>query len=330
MISEYVIILNIYKLKTLSDNTVEYKSYLINQNNRLTYNAIVFGDSRILSLNAKYISEKVSESSNKEFNLYNFSTPNHGIRSYYLLLKKYLKNHQKPDYIIFSSAPLNISGEWSLDNTHENIGFIHRMVQMYSLNEMVEVLPFKVFMTSICVKFERLSMLILYRARIKKAIRKPELHFKDRMAFVLKSSRLYNGGIIFNRNKKLTQKEIRNSEYFDFPIEINDQMVYWYEKFFSLAENNGTRILIVNAPMHYEIIQNREADGSHDRYRQLLNRWQKKFDNIDILGSVFRGYELDYFNDWEHLNVRGTRKFTFEISDQLSRYLNDSKINEMN
>jgi len=321
------------RLRPLSDSVMEYKSYLLNTQGNKRYDAVVFGDSRILSLNARYISEHVSEKLGRDFELYNFAVPNHGVSTYYLLLKKYLKNHPAPRHILFSSAPVNLSGDWSVEKSEGRSEALHRMCQLYSLKELSDVLPFRTMLKALTVKAERISFLVLYRGVIKKGLHKYYKniikkgpanlndYFIDSMTTSIQACIKYNGGVIFERNKVVTEVEITANKYYNWILEIDHGMDFWYQKFFALAQENGIRVLIINAPVYHDILQNSERNGSNQTYRRAVERWQSKYSNIEVLGPLLQPYTIEHFNDWQHLNVPGTRQFTFSVTDYLTEYL---------
>jgi hypothetical protein len=319
--TEFAVGMNVTRLKTLSDSVIDYKSYLLNEGNSKKYDAVVFGDSRIMGLNAQYISEHVSGNLGRKFELYNFSIPNNGISTYYLLLKKYLKNQPAPRYILFSSAPVNLSGDWSVEKSVGRSEILHRMSQLYSLNELLEVLPVRMWVTALTVKAERLSFLLLYRGAVKKALVDPKNNFNDVMTGAIRSCIRYNGGNIFSRNKAVTEQEIKSNKYYEWNLEVDENVDYWYQRFFSLAQEHGIKVLLINAPVYHDILQNGELNGTNQTYRQVVQRWQLKFDNIEVLGPLQQSYTIENFSDWQHVNVSGTRQFTFSVTDYLIDYL---------
>lgn len=319
--TEFAAGMNVTRLKTLSDSATEYKSFLLNEGESKSYDAVVFGDSRIMGLNARYISEHVSENLGRKFELYNFSIPNNGISTYYLLLKKYLKNQPAPRYILFSSAPVNLSGDWSVEKSVGRSEILHRMSQLYSLNELMEVLPAHMWITALTVKAERLSFLLLYRGAIKKALVDPDNYFNDVMTGAIRSCVRYNGGVIFNRTKTVTEQEIKSNKYYEWVLEVDANADGWYQRFFSLAQEHGIQVLLINAPVYHDILQNSERNGSNQTYRRAVERWQSKYSNIEVLGPLLQPDTIEHFNDWQHLNVPGTRQFTFSVTDYLTEYL---------
>lgn len=333
LVTEFSVSRVVNRLRTSSDSVMEYKSYLLSGKGKKKYDAVVFGDSRIMSLNAQYVSEHVSNALGKKFELYNFSMPNHGVRTYYLLLQKYLRNHPAPRYILFSSAAINLSGDWGVRASVGRSEILHRLCQLYSLKELKEVLPFKTFLMALTVKAERLSYIVLYRAIIKKSVfkvwkeiinKKPvdlKHFFTDTMSETILSCARYNGGVIYVRNKKVTEEEIIHSKYYDSVLIIDEDMDYWYQKFFALAHEHGIEVLLVNAPVYRDIFQNNERNGNNQTYRQVVNRWQIKYDNIEVAGPLLQPYVLENFSDWQHLNVIGTRQFPFSVTDDLLEYL---------
>ncbi|MDC0584593.1 hypothetical protein OAO55_02560 [Bacteroidales bacterium] len=83
-------------------------------------------------------------------------------------------------------------------------------------------------------------------------------------------------------------------------------------KFLDLAKENGIKILLTNTPCY---------EGRYDQFEALpdcVNEAIKRYDNVDILGDKFQipFYPKSHFVDIEHLNDRGSKKYTREVANQ--------------
>lgn len=322
LIVEGFVRLNLSRILTLSDGIVAVRKQTLKNPESKYYDAIIVGDSRVLGINTKYISDQVSKALGTQQIFYNYAIPNHGIRAYYLFLKKFLQTHQPPKYIIFSSAPLGISGEWTVSEAQDSSTEIHYLTQLYSNRELRGVFPFWQRMGFNLNKLEQLSKLIAYRLRIKVGLGNPEQYFtKDKLEAIPRQEVEYNGAQIIVRNAPVGIDEMRRSPYYQFPIFPDAETVKWYGEFFALAQANNITVLICNMPIYQEILANRQVDGSNERYINVVDGWMREFDNLEILGSLLSAYELKYFSDWHHLNLEGIRQHSFVLADQLIEYL---------
>ncbi|MBZ0165706.1 MAG: hypothetical protein K8I00_02790, partial [Candidatus Omnitrophica bacterium] len=194
--TEVFVTMNVHKLRPPSLSALIYKQYLMEEGRGTSYDMIIMGDSRFMGLNAKYISRELSREFGREYTVYNFALLNQGIRTYTLLLRKYLRNHMPPEYILFGSAPLGITGEWAADKEQGRNQALHYLGQLYSIPELFQALPPRSWGTVLAIKGERLSNLVLYRQAIQKAIDRPNYFYKDYLTPAVRYLDKNNGGLI--------------------------------------------------------------------------------------------------------------------------------------
>lgn len=298
-----------HKLRTPSLSALIYKQYRMESAQNVRHDMIVMGDSRFMGLNAKWLQDDLSAAMNRPFTVYNYAMLNQGIRSYTLLLRKYLKNHPAPQYILFGSAPMGITGEWAADKEPGRNRAMHYLGQMYSLPEMLSVLPIRSYGTAVAVEIERLSKLVLYRDAIKKAINRPEYFYKDYLTPAVRFLNKNNGGLIIGGFVPITEDHVRESKYFHMPLDVDPEMDYWYRQFFQLAKDNGITILLANSPIAQVLYDERENNGSHDQYAEAVSAWQQEYSNLIVVPPLLQSHPVEDFKDWHHLNLEGTYKY---------------------
>ena len=316
-VTELVVAQYVHRLRPPSLSAMTYKQYLMETAAQGDLDLIIFGDSRFMGLNAKLIAEEISALSGEEFTAYNYAMLNQGIRTYYLLLQKYLRNHAPPQYILFGAAPIGITGEWAADREAGRNEALHYLAQLYPLADLWPVLPLRAKGTMLTIKLERLSNLVLYRKALKQAISRPEYHFKDYLTPAVRFLDKNNGGLIIGGFIKITDEDVRQSQYFETPLTVDPEMDYWYRRFFDLARRHGIQVLLANQPITSVLFHKREENGSNDRYRALVARWDKEFENLHIIPPLLQPYPVEDFKDWHHLNLEGTYRYI----DQLVFYL---------
>lgn len=313
-------------LYTHSDIVIAYKKDLIETSweGKDSINGIIMGDSRILGLHAKEISEAVSKASaekgksRRSYHFFNYSFPNHGVRSYYLLLKKYLYFNPKPEIIIFSSSPYALTRHWNLKTKDQlNSKDFHRFVSLFSIQECAEVFSSRNLTKAMAIKLEHQSMLVAYRKRIQLWFQNPS-DFKDKRAWLKRSITKSNGGALIGRNIPSTSKDVMNSEYYVNYFDPEKDSILWYQNFFALAQKNNVKIIVLNAPLPAALYHKREASGENKKYIKLMEKFKSEFNNIILLNPLIEGYELNYFSDTHHLNKNGFKKFSKESRERLT------------
>ncbi len=322
-LTEIYVQINVNRLRTPSHSALIYKQYRLENAIDGDLDMIIMGDSRFMGINAKWLEGDLSAALGRKFRVYNYAMLNHGIRAYVLLLRKYLRGHRPPKYILFGSAPLGITGEWAVDREPGRNQALHYLAQIYTLPEMWSVLPVRAWGTVLLVEMERLSKLVLYREAIKKAINRPEYFFVDYLTPAIRFLDKNNGGLIIGGFVTLTDDDIRESKYFHTPLEVDPQMERWYREFFALAREHGITVLIANSPIAQVLYEEREANGSNERYERLVAAWQSDFDNVRVIPPLMQPYPVEDFKDWHHLNLEGTYKYIQGLLPEVVRQIRE-------
>jgi len=312
-------------LATPSDVIIRYKEKILNGRNPsgVTPNIIIMGDSRVLGLHARELSQELSARLGREISVYNYAFPNHGVRGYHLLLKHYLRHHPRPEAIVFYSSPFAITGAWNLDDERAiEDRDLFRFISIYSLRECLAVLPPHVFLRALRMKAERLSVLIAYRARILAALHR-EQGFHDKGPWVERSFAKSWGGAIIVRNKAADEGEVSRSEYYQTALEPDPAAIEWFARFFALAREHGIPVVIANAPLVASVFEKRQSNGANRRYAAVMEDFPLRFDNVVLTDPLLEGWDISFFSDAHHLNREGFRRFSFEaaapIADVLER-----------
>ncbi len=309
----------------LSDGIIQLRRQSVEEGGPYTHQAVIMGDSRILGVDAKYLSDIISQNIGSEFVIHNYAIPNHGIRTYYMFLKKYLRRHQAPRFIILSSAPIGITGEWSIQEIDTSEASVSYLSRLYSIKDILEAFPAAMAMQFIGIKVEGMSKLISYRARLRDRILEPATLFHNRMSAVKKAEREYSGGQFVESNIPITSDYISETKYYDYQFSVDAESVEWYQKFFELAKTSNIQVLILNVPVVSTLYQKREENTSHKIYRDTVSRWLEDYDNLIVLEPLLEAYEIEYFSDWHHLNREGMDRFTSEIARRLLDFVKASE-----
>ncbi len=319
IIVEVIVRSNLYYLTTHSDALIHYKEKILRKRDKkISPNAILMGDSRILGLHAKEISDNLI---NLNYSFYNYALPNHGVRGYYLLLKKYLKYNPAPEVILFYSSPIALTKAWNLDNVDKiDKKKLFRFVSLYSLIDSFEILPLKIFYKALMLKIEKISNLVTYRKKIRKLFANRS-DFKDKSSWLKSSLEISSGGAIICQNKEPTMKDVVTSEYYQTHFKLNSDSLYWFDQFFKLAQDNAIEIIISNAPLVKPTFKKREENGNNQKYIKQMKNFEKKFENITLIEPLLEGWNLSYFCDTQHLNKEGLKLFTEESSNKISKSL---------
>lgn len=303
----------VHKLWPPSLCALMYKQQKLERTRDGYFDMIVMGDSRFMGLNAQWLQEDISAAVGREFSVYNYAMLNQGIRSYTLLLRKYLRHYRPPRYILFGSAPLGITGEWAADKEPGRNSALHYLAQMYSLPELLGVLPCRSWPTIVEVKIERLSKLVLYREAIKKAINNRDYFFKDYLTPAARFLDKNNGGFIIGGFVTVSDDDIRRSKYYHTPLQVDPAMDRWYREFFALARENNITVLMANSPIARVLYEERQQNGSNARYAAAVRGWQQAYPNLTVIPPLLQPYPVEDFKDWHHLNLEGTYKYIDEL-----------------
>lgn len=326
LITESFIRKNVQAIVGLEDSLfIQRKSHL-NGPKKLDYDGILIGDSRIIGINAKLISQTFSDTLKEDHNFHNFSLLYSDIRAHYILLKNYLEKHKKPQYIIFSSMPEATFNGWNIIyemyNKHTHI---YRFGTTFPLKDIYLTLPFRDFLKFIPIKTEGLSELFTYRGFIYSILVGKRRLQLEAQSYLNRSIDQKNGGVILGNTGHVTQKSIKRSLIYAQSTTMNENSVLWLEKFFQLAQENNIQVIMFNMPLLSSIYDQRMDNGFNKKYLNLLNELLKKYKNVTFIGPKIRTYDQKYFDDFSHLNTKGFDRFDKELNDILKQYLLNAK-----
>lgn len=309
---------HIYGLTSISYGILHYKDNIVKTENLDRFNGIFMGDSRILGLHAKEISDVVFTETGKRYEFFNYSFPQSGVQSYYLLLKKYLKYQKAPKVIVFMSSPIVLTGEWNFNKIERPFPIAFYCFSfLYSLRDTFASLPLETALAVARLKLENAFALIAYRAEIRKFLQDPST-YEDRREWLKRSMTVSNGGALMTRNVPPTVNEIKGSTFFTTEFKIDADSVNWYKKFFALALKHNIQVIIANAPLIDLVYAQREATGANVRYSREIMKFKKEFPHIHIIDPLVEPYGMEYFGDVHHLNREGFKKFTGSVGKRIA------------
>jgi len=308
-------------IRSFADSTILYKKSLLEGKQQLDFDGIFIGDSRILGVDAKLISNMVLKEQNKNYEFYNFSLPDHGVRGYYLFLKKYLERHKRPEFVFFATAPIGLTGKWNIVKNDKSMSAqLHRFCLLFSVKDYYEVFPFKFFIRATLAKIERISFFIAYRRMIRDFL---ENFDSARMNKPTLEQVTWNrnGGVNFGTGEPPSEEQVKSVAYYQMKFEVDKDTLYWYKKFFSLAEDQEIKVIIFNAPLMDVIYDKRQGDGTNQQYEKMIRIWQSEFKNISVMEPLLEPYDRKYFKDAQHLNGRGFQVFNHWLGEKFIQLL---------
>lgn len=318
LITEGVARHNAEAIRSFSDKLILYKKNIIESKKTGPFRGVILGDSLALGVDAKLLSRTISRQLNQDFPVYNLSLPEHGVQGYYLLLKKYLRHRPPPEVIFFSVSPSSWSGQNNFVRENEMMSTgLHRFCLLFSVPDCVEVFPAYFFPKALIGKIERLSFLVTYRRMIRDFLERaadsprPEPSLAD-----LTVGR--NGGVNFGIGEPPSDNAIKSTANHPAPFMPDAEALFWYEKFFHLAQKKDIRVIIFNAPVIEEVCAAWRDNGDNERYRGLMNDLAQKFPVINTVDPLWRPYNRTLFRDIVHLNGPGYDQFSRGLANQLS------------
>jgi len=301
------------RIRSFSDLIILYKKNLVEDEQLPYFNGVLLGDSRILGVDARLISDKLTQSVGRNVSFYNFSLPEHDVRGYYLFLKKYLKRHRPPAVILFSVSSDNWSGENNLPKSGVFMsGGLHRTCLLFSMAELAEVYPWTFWGMVFTAKIEGTSFLISHRRMIRNALENPVRLWAPYppMANVTLGR---NGGVHFGVGHPPSEEQIRQA---NAGTGVDAQSIFWFEKFLWLAREHGIRVVFFSAPWPQGMVLNSPVEGA-DFLKGILPGIQGRYENMFILEPVFVTYPREFFRDGEHLNGPGFDQFSEGLAQRL-------------
>lgn len=326
LIIEIIVRSNLYAFTSISHTILYHKKHIVRTTNLNKFNSLIMGDSRVLGLHAKEISKSVSKKTGEDYHFFNYSFPQSGVQSHYLLLKNYLKHQKKPKLIVMMSSPLTLTGEWNFQTLEKPypISF-YCFTFLYSVLETIKTMPPQSIIKTLLVKLEHTLKFVAYRKKIKKIIKNPS-SYHNREAWVKRAMAQSNGGAMMARTVGPTIQEIKDSIFYQNKFRPDTYSINWYIKFFQLAQEHKIKIIILNAPLPEIIYQKREKDGFNKIYLKMMREIQNQFRNIYFANPLNLGYPMDHYGDEHHLNKKGFRLFTKEAGDIIATTISQYKL----
>ena len=324
-ITESFIRKNIYTIIGAENSLILQKKQYLNSNKQLNYTGIILGDSRILNIDAKRISKTFTRNSNNDHEFYNFSVPYSDIRTYYLLLKNYLAKHKKPEYILFSSMPEATFEGWNLlKKMPDDYTYIYRFCLLFSLKDLYQTFPLPYFLKYLPTDIAFNSYTVMYRAFIRAIITGQSRFRINVRQRIIHSMEITNGGMLLGRQEGLSFEELEASPFYDQSKIINENSIFWLEKFFELAKKEDIKIILFNIPIIQPFYYKRMKNGFNKEYVRSLNKILEKYDNIIFIGPKLKTYNKKYFGDSAHLNAQGFQRFNKELNQKLEGFLQEN------
>ncbi len=144
------------------------------ENKNVSYDFVMYGDSRSLSIFGKKRQAGVND-----YSMYNFSLPAAGPRYFKFYLKKYLKNHPKPKAVIWAADPeqLQVSKSFSFHSDRVLWGqYKHRLLNLFSVSENFEQYQGKELFFIMKESVPNLLLSVKHREGIEKFLSGVKLH----------------------------------------------------------------------------------------------------------------------------------------------------------
>lgn len=311
------------------DNLVYYKyNYLAKNINK--YNVLLFGDSRSTFFDAKRLSDLLTETEKGNYQAYNLTFHHSDIRSYYLLLKKYLKKNEAPRMLFFCGMPEALFDGWNLKNSNpSDSAYWHRFFLKFAFFETIEVFPMKIQASTIIPRTENMLKLLEYRKYIKSLFNVSILrqHIVNTHQFlkILNVAESNNGGglmMVPDENKK---GDPLGNLLLNPGNKIDDDAVFWFKRFLSLANKNNIEVVVFNLPLKENLDRINEKNDFKKKYNLLLSNIANEFDNVKLLQPLIVDFPSEYFFDSNHLNESGIYKFYDEFFPSLTKLIEENK-----
>lgn len=281
-------------------------------------NAILIGDSRAMSIDARALSSHLTQKLQRPFRVYNYAFPAIGAEGYYLFLKKFLHHNQAPEVVFFCVRPLMLAGNALVEknSTHSHK---HRFFSLFSIGEYRETLNLKFFFKSLPLELRERLILITYRASIESFIKSflkgEPLEDKISKNIIIESM---NGGIPLEGPRLINIEEIRESPEWLDKLFIDPDALFWFEKFLQLAKDQRITVVIFNIPSVKDVYEKREQNGENALYQAAMGELKTKY-GLKIVEPLLEVYEYQYFADDNHLNEAGDRLFLEQLTQRLSQ-----------
>lgn len=226
----------------------------------------------------------------------------------YYSLKEYLENHPAPKTLILSYAPMHYM---DVDT------FWTRSVYFHTLDteDFFEIVK-------IARKYENTENILIEKYPVEYVMYKT--YMPNKYATALKKA-----GFVFRYEKtkeKYVQMEKQKgqsyygtadySDSFNGEAKVtdfkeNDVITHYLKEIFSLCEANNIRVIVKNMPMN-EASYNILTEDFKVHYNEYMEGLKKQFPAVNFQTELYC-YQNDYFGDADHLNEKGTERFSNEF-----------------
>ena len=294
-----------------------YKRAVVEDPQR-TYDYLVFGDSRSMSINGK------------KDEMYNFSLPAAGPRYFSFFLKKYLKYHdKKPRVVVWAADGFQFAGRKNVmyhDNPEVWKQFRHRLLNLFSISENWEQYEGEELAFIMKESLPTLLLSVKHREGFERIITGTKL--SD-----LRDMELGN----VRENKKLAQHleelngQVNVGNYFDVPdfvaldlskkslkqqIDQRNIKEYTMEPvldFLEAAEKNGIKVVILEIPLMTGL----SATGYNQAISRKLAEIAGRYEGAKYMRFPVMDYSPEYFAEGIHYN----RKGEIRMNGEFDRYV---------
>jgi len=302
----------------IHDYLMLYKRDRMVQKAKPFENAILIGDSRAMSIDARALSTHLTQEFQRPFRVYNYAFPAVGAEGYYLFLKKFLQHNQPPEIVFFCVRPLMLAGNALVEKngTHSHK---HRFFSLFSINEYRETLNLRFFLKSLPLEIREHSTLITYRASIESVIKSflkgVPLDDKTYKHAILESM---HGGMPLEGPRLINIEEIQKDYEWLDDLFVDPDALFWFEKFLQLAKDHQITVAVFNIPSVKDVYEKREQNGSNAVYLAAMAELETKY-GLKAIEPLLEIYEYKYFADTNHLNDFGDKQFLMQLTQRLNQ-----------
>ena len=121
-----------------------------------------------------------------------------------------------------------------------------------------------------------------------------------------------------NLTSKVINRTIDEEYYARYEIGASDIMI---ESLFKMAEychTNRVKFILINTPLHSKF-KSEIPEYYFKLHNRVLFNLKNRYNNIYYFGFSFENYPDSLFGDGDHLNALGTKRFSKEIKDLVSK-----------
>ena len=309
---------NLYYLDGRGSFFTYYKRFLAEDSSR-SYDILIYGDSRSLSLQGQKKNDK------NKYSIYNFSLPAAGPRYFPFFLKKYLKNHsEKPKLVVWAADPALMMSKKTVsfsDNPALWNEYKHRLLNLFSISEaweqysgtefffiMKEYLPHSLLTVRHRQGFESLVGIRL------ESLLAGKFHLveenKRLIKFVEDENGKINLGDFFPAPEGASEKEIEKHLPVYNTSEINTEPL---RNFLDLCRKENLKVIVLNIPRAEGFHKTLFYRTAETEIKKLLLSYPEfryvQFENMD--------YPLNLFSESIHYNFKGGKRVNAEYTEKI-------------